>query len=120
DFLNNRPTVAIAYRAHQHPVTLFVVPKKGDSAVAVSGFKDGCNVVGWSDSRFAYFAASEAAHDDLERLEDEISANSHDYATGLINTSVELAAFGIVATPAARVRDESGEPAGDPPSITER
>ncbi|MGE3918932.1 MAG: 2Fe-2S iron-sulfur cluster-binding protein, partial [Hyphomicrobiaceae bacterium] len=42
DFLNNRPTVAIAYRAHQHPVTLFVVPKKGDSAVAVSGFKDGC------------------------------------------------------------------------------
>ena len=101
DYLNNRPVLALAYRVRQHPLSLFVLPIKGGDAVAVSGFKDGCNVVGWSDRRFAYFAASEAGHEDLERLEEEITAHDHDFETGLIQTSVDLAAFGIVPSEAA-------------------
>ncbi len=86
EYLNNRPALALAYQWREHPVTLFVLPMSGANAVAVSGQNKGCNVLGWSDRQYAYFAASQASRADLERLETEIDDRSRargdsDYVT---------------------------------------
>ena len=40
-------------------------------AVAVRGTRNGYNVIGWADSDFAYFAASDLDRDDLDTLQDD-------------------------------------------------
>ncbi len=85
DYLNNRRVLALVYRVGIQPISVFVVPATGAGALALSGMKDTCNVLGWSDPSFAYLAASEAPRAEIERLEDEIAkllTNAHDLAAG--------------------------------------
>jgi adenylate cyclase len=73
DYLNNRPVLAIVYRVDMQPISVFVLSASGADTLALSGLKDTCNVLGWSDPRFAYFAASEAPRAEIDRLEEEFA-----------------------------------------------
>jgi ferredoxin len=72
DYLLDQPVATVVYGSDSHPISLFVLPAKAGDPIAVRGTKHGYNVVGWSDGAFAYFAASDLARSELDRLEKEI------------------------------------------------
>jgi anti-sigma factor RsiW len=70
DYLLDKPVATLVYGRENHPISLFVFPAKAGDPMAVRGTKHGYNVVGWSDGVFAYFAASDLARSELDRLEE--------------------------------------------------
>ena len=72
DYLLDKPVATLVYGRENHPISLFVFPAKAGDPMAVRGTKHGYNVVGWSDGVFAYFAASDLARSELDRLEEVI------------------------------------------------
>ena len=76
EFLHNRPAVALTYERRNRPVTLFMLPSGDATSVAVSGQKNGQHVLGWSDSRYAYFAVSELDRSQLEQLEESFASRA--------------------------------------------
>jgi anti-sigma factor RsiW len=73
DYLQDRPAPTLALTSRGHPISLYVIPSKDTDAVAVRGNRNGYNVIGWADSDFAYFAASDIKRDELDALQDECS-----------------------------------------------
>lgn len=69
DYLLDKPVATLVCGHGRHPISLFVLPAKADDPIAVRGTKHGCNVVGWSDGAFAYFAASDLTRSQLDKLE---------------------------------------------------
>jgi adenylate cyclase len=70
DYLLDKPVATLVYGREDHPISLFVLPAQAGDPIAVRGTKHGYNVVGWSDGAFAYFAASDLARSELDKLED--------------------------------------------------
>lgn len=69
DYLLDKPVATLVYGHGRHPISLFVFPAKAGDPIAVRGTKHGCNVVGWSDGQFAFFAASDLPRAELDKLE---------------------------------------------------
>ena len=76
DYLLDKPVATLVYGRSDHPISLFVLPAKSDDPIAVRGTKHGYNVVGWSDGAFAYFAASDLARSELDKLEERAWATA--------------------------------------------
>jgi ferredoxin len=70
DYLLDQPVATLVYDRENHPISLFVMPAKAGDPIAVRGTRHGYNVVGWSDGDYAYFAASDLARAELDKLED--------------------------------------------------
>jgi adenylate cyclase len=76
DYLLDRPVPTVVLARQGRPVSLFVIPSTDTDAFAVRGNRNGYNVVGWADSDFAYFAASDIDRDELDALQDEYAEAS--------------------------------------------
>lgn len=70
DYLLDKPVATLVYGREDHPISVFVMPAQAGDPIAVRGTKHGYNVVGWSDGSFAYFAASDLARAELDKLEE--------------------------------------------------
>jgi ferredoxin len=73
DYLQDRPVATLACDRDAHAVSLYVMPSSDAEAVAVRGNRNGYSVVGWADSHFAYFAASDLDRKVLDSLQDAIT-----------------------------------------------
>jgi ferredoxin len=84
DYLQDRPAPALVYCFGEHTISFYLLPSHDSESFAVRGNRSGYSVVGWADSEFAYFAASDLDRDVLDALQDSLSE-----AAGLRVTTAE-------------------------------
>lgn len=69
DYLDNRPVAAVVYRRREHVINLFISPAEhAADALPVSQVRWGYNIVHWTKSGMAYWAASSVSGAELEKF----------------------------------------------------
>jgi ferredoxin len=69
DYLLNRPAAALVYARGERPITVFALPRGDSDALAIRGQRNGYHVLAWADAGIGYFATSDLAPEELDRLE---------------------------------------------------
>jgi adenylate cyclase len=74
DYLLDRPAAALVYACGDGVITLFVLPGGEFGALAVRGQRNGYHVLAWAEEDLAYVATSDLVPEQLDKLQESLSA----------------------------------------------
>jgi ferredoxin len=72
EFVAERPTAAVVYKRHGHPITLFQSALLDSTSLAMRAQRNGYHVLAWTDDSSAFVAVSDLHAADLDRLEEAL------------------------------------------------
>jgi len=75
DYLAGRRVAALVYRRRLHVINLFTWPAGTDRSPALRAARDGYHVLHWTQGSMTYWAVSDVAAADLDRLRDLYQGN---------------------------------------------